>query len=194
MPSTGSFAAASNVTGALEDTVSITRILHRAGALSFWDYATAAPYVEVDMNPNGTSTSDKVRHDFHVLEASQANAPISRPDKCFVLRTSSFACIRPFVDSLHCGSAVLLRKHSLLALAVSCVFLRQALVSKDAIFISGHKFLGGAGTPGLLVCKKRLFSSNKVPVVPGGGTVLFVSRLGHGYLRYDTVSTTFCRL
>jgi selenocysteine lyase/cysteine desulfurase len=25
--------------------------LHKYGALSFWDYATAAPYVVVDMNP-----------------------------------------------------------------------------------------------------------------------------------------------
>lgn len=50
------------------------------------------------------------------------------------------------------------------------------------MFISGHKFLGGAGTPGLLVCKKRLFSNNKTPVVTGGGTVLFVSRTSHTYL------------
>lgn len=58
----------------------------------------------------------------------------------------------------------------------------QALVAKDAVFISGHKFLGGAGTTGLLVCKKRLFA-RKAPVVPGGGTVLFVSRSNHTYLR-----------
>lgn len=61
-------------------------------------------------------------------------------------------------------------------------FCCQALAAKDAVFISGHKFLGGAGTPGLLVCKKRLFSNNKTPVVPGGGTVLFVSRTTHTYL------------
>lgn len=59
----------------------------------------------------------------------------------------------------------------------------QALVAKDAVFISGHKFLGGPGTPGLLVCKKWMFG-NKVPVVPGGGTVLFVSESAHTYLRY----------
>lgn len=32
------------------------------------------------------------------------------------------------------------------------------------------------------MCKKRLFSNNKTPVVPGGGTVLFVSRTTHTYL------------
>ena len=58
--STGSFAAASNLTGALEDTDVITEILHRGGALSFWDYATAAPYVEIDMNLGATMKSDRV--------------------------------------------------------------------------------------------------------------------------------------
>lgn len=58
---TGSFAAASNITGALEDTEAITRVLHKGGALSFWDYATAAPYVEIDVNPKGGSASNSVR-------------------------------------------------------------------------------------------------------------------------------------
>lgn len=57
---TGSFAAASNITGAFEDTENITRVLHRGGALSFWDYATAAPYVDIDMNPEGASDADSV--------------------------------------------------------------------------------------------------------------------------------------
>jgi selenocysteine lyase/cysteine desulfurase len=44
----GSFSAASNVTGILTDTVRITELLHSHGALAFWDYAAAAPYVDVD--------------------------------------------------------------------------------------------------------------------------------------------------
>lgn len=51
----------------------------------------------------------------------------------------------------------------------------------DAVFVSGHKFLGGAGTPGLLICKKKLFRKD-APVVPGGGTVLLVSKDTHAYL------------
>lgn len=50
------------------------------------------------------------------------------------------------------------------------------------MFVSGHKFLGGVGTPGLLICKEKLFR-NKVPVVPGGGTVLFVTPTRHEYIR-----------
>ena len=34
--------------------------------------------------------------------------------------------------------------------------------------VSPHKFVGGPGTPGVLVAKKNLFR-NRVPAVPGGG-------------------------
>jgi selenocysteine lyase/cysteine desulfurase len=54
------------------------------------------------------------------------------------------------------------------------------LAYKDAVFISPHKFVGGPGTPGILVAKRSLFR-NRVPSVPGGGTVLFVSPMGHSY-------------
>jgi hypothetical protein len=50
----------------------------------------------------------------------------------------------------------------------------DALAAKDAIFLSPHKFVGGPGTPGVLVAKRALFR-DRVPTVPGGGTILFVS-------------------
>ncbi|MFF4656412.1 aminotransferase class V-fold PLP-dependent enzyme [Streptomyces sp. NPDC001381] len=43
----GSFSAASNVTGILTDADRVARLLHAHGALSFWDYAAAAPYVPI---------------------------------------------------------------------------------------------------------------------------------------------------
>jgi len=45
----GSFSAASNVTGIVSDTHAISALLHRHGALSFWDFAAAAPYVDIQM-------------------------------------------------------------------------------------------------------------------------------------------------
>ena len=47
----GAFCAASNVTGVLSDVDAITALLHAHGALAVWDYATAGPYVPIDMNP-----------------------------------------------------------------------------------------------------------------------------------------------
>jgi selenocysteine lyase/cysteine desulfurase len=47
----GSFSAASNVTGILTDTYAISRLLHEYGALAIWDFAAAAPYVNIEMNP-----------------------------------------------------------------------------------------------------------------------------------------------
>lgn len=40
----------------------------------------------------------------------------------------------------------------------------------DAIFFSPHKFLGGPGTPGVIVFDSKLYK-NRVPDTPGGGTV-----------------------
>ena len=40
----------------------------------------------------------------------------------------------------------------------------------DAIFFSPHKFLGGPGTPGVLIFDSKLYK-NMVPDNPGGGTV-----------------------
>ena len=51
----GCFTAASNVTGVMEDDLAVTSLLHKYRALSFWDYATAAPYVNIDVNPKVAS-------------------------------------------------------------------------------------------------------------------------------------------
>jgi len=60
----GTFSAASNVTGILSDTRAVTELLHRYGALSFWDYAAAAPYVRIQMNdtafPDGRFDMDAI--------------------------------------------------------------------------------------------------------------------------------------
>ena len=107
----GSFSAASNVTGILSDTSAISSLLHRHGALSFWDFAAAAPYVGIEMRSPRTTGDDY----------------------------------------------------------------------KDAIFLSPHKFIGGPGTPGLLVVRTELLR-NRVPSVPGGGTVSYVTQIEHSYL------------
>lgn len=44
----------------------------------------------------------------------------------------------------------------------------------DAIYFSPHKFLGGPGTPGVLILNKSLYR-NQVPDSPGGGTVWYTN-------------------
>jgi selenocysteine lyase/cysteine desulfurase len=108
----GSFSAASNVTGIVSDTHGISALLHRHGALSFWDFAAAAPYVDIEM---------------------------------------------------YDGPG------------------RDPLSYKDAIFLSPHKLIGGPSTPGVLVVRRELLA-NRVPDVPGGGTVAYVNPSEHRYL------------
>lgn len=110
----GSFSAASNVTGIGSKTADIAALLHRYGALSFWDFAAAGPYVQIEMNLRGEG------------------------------------------------------EHGHLAY-------------KDAVFISPHKFIGGPGTPGVLVVKRALLA-NRVPTQPGGGTVSYVTSEHHSYV------------
>ncbi|HSI91882.1 MAG TPA: aminotransferase class V-fold PLP-dependent enzyme, partial [Jiangellaceae bacterium] len=54
----GSFSAASNVTGLLSDTDGIAALLHRHGALSFWDFAAAAPYVPIRVAESAPGAGD----------------------------------------------------------------------------------------------------------------------------------------
>ncbi len=114
----GSFSAASNVTGVISDVRGISILLHRHGALSFWDFAAAAPYVSIEMGPFAETATGRET---------------------------------------------------------------DPLAYKDAIFISPHKFIGGPGTPGVLVARRELFR-NRVPSVPGGGTVAYVNPTEHRYL------------
>jgi selenocysteine lyase/cysteine desulfurase len=44
----------------------------------------------------------------------------------------------------------------------------------DAIFFSPHKFLGGQGTPGVLIFHKKIYK-NIIPDQPGGGTVTYTN-------------------
>lgn len=67
---------------------------------------------------------------------------------CFV----DFACSAPYVSiDMHPG---------------------EAGTHLDAIYFSPHKFLGGPGTPGVLIFHKKLYK-NTVPDQPGGGTIIY---------------------
>lgn len=111
----GSFSAASNVTGIISDTAGVSQLLHRHGALAFWDYAAAAPYLRID------------------------------------------------VTGGHGGAG------------------KPPAPPMDALFMSPHKFIGGPGSPGVLVVHKRLME-NLVPARPGGGTVSYVNPVEHRYI------------
>ncbi|MFV0564118.1 aminotransferase class V-fold PLP-dependent enzyme [Malaciobacter mytili] len=46
----------------------------------------------------------------------------------------------------------------------------------DALFASPHKLLGGPGSCGLLIIRKKLIDSSISPTFAGGGTVLYVNK------------------
>ncbi len=57
----------------------------------------------------------------------------------------------------------------------------NAVQPLDAVFLSPHKFVGGPGTPGILIAKRGIFR-NRVPAMVGGGTVSYVTPEDHVYI------------
>jgi selenocysteine lyase/cysteine desulfurase len=51
----------------------------------------------------------------------------------------------------------------------------------DGAFVSPHKFIGGPGTPGVLLLKRHVIT-NRVPSIVGGGTVMYVTPEDHQYI------------
>src|SRR6185295_8649208 len=92
--------ACSNVTGIQTPYREIARLIHAHDGLCFVDFASSAPYVQMDMHPENA-------------------------DECL-----------------------------------------------DAIYFSMHKFLGGPGTPGVLIFNREIYD-NAIPDHPGGGTILY---------------------
>jgi selenocysteine lyase/cysteine desulfurase len=111
----GTFSAASNVSGIINDVDALAQTMHAHDGYAFFDYAASAPYLPIALHPDGAEDR-----------------------------------------------------------------------RKDAVFISTHKFMGGPQTPGILAANRVLFTS-RIPVEPGGGTVLYTSPWNHQYL--DDISS-----
>ena len=56
----GSFSAASNVTGLITPVYAVARIMHEHGALAFFDFAAAAPYMEINIHRDSKSYFDGI--------------------------------------------------------------------------------------------------------------------------------------
>lgn len=65
--------------------------------------------------------------------------------------------------------------------ASSLIAYENVNIAFDALFISGHKLLGGVGTCGFLAIKKDLIGDE--PTFAGGGTVGYVCRSSYEFLK-----------
>ena len=63
----GAFSAASNVSGVKTPVYEVARILHKHGALAFFDFAASAPYEKINMNMDRDSYSDAVYFSPHKM-------------------------------------------------------------------------------------------------------------------------------
>jgi selenocysteine lyase/cysteine desulfurase len=102
-----------------------------------------------------------------------------------VLKLGSFSAASNVTGILSDVEAIarVLHRHGALACfdyAAAGPYVSIDMTGKDAVFVSPHKFVGGPGTPGVLVAKRRLLS-RRVPSVPGGGTIVYVSPSRQSY-------------
>lgn len=91
-----------------------------------------------------------------------------------------------FFDYATCGPYVKIDMNPEFPGAGGAGAMLAQFVYKDAIFLSGHKFIGGPGATGLLVVKANLTDLKGVPTTPGGGTVLYVTHDDHKYVAQTT--------
>jgi selenocysteine lyase/cysteine desulfurase len=132
-------------------------------------------------------------HDGHIDVARLADELVRYADR--PLRIGAFSAasnVTGIVSDTH-GISVLLHEHGALAcwdFAAAGPYIDiemnprcadHPLAYKDAIVLSPHKFIGGPGTPGILVARRDLLT-NSVPDVVGGGTVAYVNPSEHVYL------------
>jgi selenocysteine lyase/cysteine desulfurase len=102
------------------------------------------------------------------------------------LRIGSFSAASNVTGILSdvAGISALLHEHEALAFwdfAAAAPYVALSTDGLDAMFLSPHKLIGGPSTPGVLVVRRSLLT-NRVPDVPGGGTVAYVNPLEHRYL------------
>jgi selenocysteine lyase/cysteine desulfurase len=123
-------------------------------------------------------------HTGHVDLGALRDALLTYADR--PLRIGSFSAASNVTGIRTDTAAVsrVLREHGALSVwdyAAAGPYAPITMADKDAVFLSPHKFAGGPQTPGVLVVDRHLLT-NRVPVVPGGGTVAYVDPTGHRYL------------
>ncbi|HET6167203.1 MAG TPA: aminotransferase class V-fold PLP-dependent enzyme [Marmoricola sp.] len=102
------------------------------------------------------------------------------------LRIGSFSAASNVTGILSdvAGISALLHEHGALAFwdhAAAAPYVELSMDGIDAMYLSPHKLIGGPSTPGVLVVRRSLLT-NRVPDVPGGGTVAYVNPVDHRYV------------
>ena len=153
---------------ALKPVVFITHMEHHSNQISWLETIATVEIIEPDKNGNVDvehfkKLLEKYKHKINKIAAITAcsnvtgiETPYHQMAKliheyggfCFV----DFACSAPYVT---------INMHP-----------EDEDEYLDAVYFSPHKFLGGAGTPGVLIFNKKMYK-NKVPDQPGGGTILY---------------------
>lgn len=87
----GAFSAASNVTGILTDVVAVTQRLKVYGALAVWDYACAAAYTRMSMQPAPDAPIDALLYSPHKFPGGPGASGV------LIVRKTAVRAVRPMM-------------------------------------------------------------------------------------------------
>lgn len=191
----GSFSACSNISGIKTDPLALASTLHKHNALAFFDYASAAPYEEINMNTSEHAYMDAIFLSPHKFPGGP-NTPGVLVVKKWLLGNK--------VPTAPGGGTVFFvtdQDHTYLlnheereeggtpdivgAIRAGLVFQLKEAVSAETIRNIEQKLQAKAMTR-LLACPNVMVLGN--PIAPRIPIISFVVRCGNRFLHYNFVS------
>ncbi|XP_043687678.1 LOW QUALITY PROTEIN: probable cysteine desulfurase [Telopea speciosissima] len=155
---------------------------HHSNLLS-WPRNSLAEVIEIGLDEDGLLDMRALSHQ---LEAHKdSNRPMLGSFSACSNVTGIYSDTRAIARLLHQCGAFACFDHAASGPYVEIDMRSGELEGYDAIFLSPHKFLGGRGTPGILLMNKALYKlSSSAPSTCGGGTVDFVNGFSEKHTLY----------
>ncbi|XP_042492911.1 uncharacterized protein LOC122072611 [Macadamia integrifolia] len=154
---------------------------HHSNLLSWRN--SLAEVIEIGLDDDGLIDMGDLKHQ---LEAHKnSNRPMVGSFSACSNVTGIYADTRAIARLLHQYGAFACFDYAASGPYVEINMRSGELEGYDAVFMSPHKFLGGPGTPGLLLMNKALYKlRSSAPSTCGGGTVDFVNGFSEEHTLY----------
>ncbi|XP_047257398.1 cysteine desulfurase SufS isoform X2 [Capsicum annuum] len=145
---------------------------HHSNILSWRQ--SLAEVVEIGLDENGLVDMESLRDQLEFYKTT--NRPMLGSFSACSNVTGTYSDTRAIARLLHKNGAFACFDFAASAPYAKIEMRSGEIDGYDAVFISPHKFLGGPGTPGILVMNKALYRlRTSPPSTCGGGTVDFVN-------------------
>ncbi|KAL8274197.1 hypothetical protein Esti_001882 [Eimeria stiedai] len=147
---------------------SLCKLVHAYGGLVAVDAAAAAAHVPIDFNPLHQLVQEQQQ------QQQQQHQPIYEQQQQEQQEEEDTFSPRLLFSHPWLCPCTAAAAGAVAAAAATPTAVASGAAAPDALFFSAHKLLGGTGSAGLLLVKKRLLLSD-LPCHPAGGSVYLVN-------------------